>query len=245
MLYKTKVEYGDYAMNYALGCSHGCKYPCYAYSIAKRFGKVKSYEEWIQPKIVSNTLELLNVEIPKYSSQIKSVQLCFSTDPFMVGHPEIENLSMDVISLLNRNRIKCVVLTKGILPHELTNYSVNNEYGITLTSLDEDYRKAMEPGSASAADRIAALQRIHNLGSKTWVSIEPYPTPDLVNQNILELLEAVSFADRIVFGQINYRKKNLADNERREFYRDCVEKVKDFCNLHQMDVLIKKGTEKA
>jgi len=30
LLYKTGVEYGDYTINHALGCSHGCNYPCYA-----------------------------------------------------------------------------------------------------------------------------------------------------------------------------------------------------------------------
>lgn len=46
ILYKTGVEYGDYTMNHVLGCSHGCKYPCYAFLTAKRFGKVTTYEEW-------------------------------------------------------------------------------------------------------------------------------------------------------------------------------------------------------
>lgn len=40
LLYKTGVEYGDYTMNHVLGCSHGCLYPCYAYMMSKRFGKV-------------------------------------------------------------------------------------------------------------------------------------------------------------------------------------------------------------
>ena len=65
MLYKTGVEYGDYTMNHVLGCAHGCKYPCYAFLQKKRFGRVSSYEEWIEPKIVSNTLDLLDIEIPK------------------------------------------------------------------------------------------------------------------------------------------------------------------------------------
>ena len=52
LIYKTGVEYGDYTLNHVLGCSHGCKYPCYAYMMAKRFGKVKTYEEWLQPQIV-------------------------------------------------------------------------------------------------------------------------------------------------------------------------------------------------
>ena len=65
LLYKTGVEYGDFTINHIQGCSHGCKYPCYAFLMAKRFGKVDSYDEWIKPIIVSNTLELLEEEIHK------------------------------------------------------------------------------------------------------------------------------------------------------------------------------------
>ena len=42
LIYKTDVEYGDYTMNHVLGCSHGCKYPCYAYLQKKRFGNVQA-----------------------------------------------------------------------------------------------------------------------------------------------------------------------------------------------------------
>ena len=31
LLYKTGVEYGDYTINHLQGCSHGCRYPCYAF----------------------------------------------------------------------------------------------------------------------------------------------------------------------------------------------------------------------
>ena len=39
LLYKTGVEYGDYTINHVQGCSHGCMYPCYAFMMARRFGK--------------------------------------------------------------------------------------------------------------------------------------------------------------------------------------------------------------
>lgn len=65
MLYETGVEYGDYTMNHVLGCAHGCKFPCYAYLQKKRFGKVADYEEWCNPYLVSNTIQLLTEEIPK------------------------------------------------------------------------------------------------------------------------------------------------------------------------------------
>ena len=65
LLYKTNVEYGDYAINHVLGCAHGCKYPCYAFMRAKRFGQVKDYEDWIKPKLVENAVDLLIKELPK------------------------------------------------------------------------------------------------------------------------------------------------------------------------------------
>jgi DNA repair photolyase len=57
LLYKSGVEYADYGLNHAEGCSHGCTYPCYAMMMKKRHGIVSSYEDWIKPKIVSNALE--------------------------------------------------------------------------------------------------------------------------------------------------------------------------------------------
>jgi len=56
LLYKSGVEYADYGLNHVEGCSHGCRYPCYAMMLKKRTGQVKTYDEWIQPKIVGNAL---------------------------------------------------------------------------------------------------------------------------------------------------------------------------------------------
>lgn len=152
-------------------------------------------------------IQLLQSEIPKLRNRIESVQLCFTTDPFMYEFDEIAKMSKDEIRLLNLNGIKCTVLTKGILPLELgdkKNYSMDNEYGITLISLDEKYREKMEPYAASYQQRIDALKALHDSGCKTWISMEPYPTPNLIDQDINELLEAVSFTDKIIFGRTNY-----------------------------------------
>ena len=70
LLYKTKVEYGDYTINHISGCSHGCKFPCYAMMLSKRFGRHKSYEDWCKPKLVENSIEILKKEIPKYKDKI-------------------------------------------------------------------------------------------------------------------------------------------------------------------------------
>ena len=242
LLYKTGVEYGDYTMNHVLGCSHGCRYPCYAFMMKKRFGQINSYEDWLKPRLVSNTLELLAKEIPRLKAKIKSVQLCFVTDPFMFGYDEICALSLAAIKMLNDAEIKCTVLTKGILPAELANFSKENEYGITLISLDEKFRAEMEPGAADYQSRIAALKNLHDAGCKTWVSIEPYPTPNIVEQNLREILDAISFVDKIIFGRTNYNKKISAYRDNKNFYNARAAEVAKFCESYGIACHIKNGT---
>ncbi len=243
MLYVTGVEYGDYTMNHVLGCAHGCKYPCYAYLMKKRFGQVASYDKWIEPYLVENTLELLDKEIPRLKNKIKFVHLCFTTDPFMYDYPEISNMSISAIKKLNEADIKCTVLTKGILPLELAELSKENEYGITLISLDENYRRAVEPNASDYCDRIKALKSLHDCGCKTWVSIEPYPTPNIIKQNINDILEKVSFVDKIVFGRTNYNREISAYKDNKHFYNQCAQQVIDFCNEHEIKYHIKEKTQ--
>ena len=243
MLYKTGVEYGDYTLNFVLGCAHGCRYPCYAFLLKKRFGQIKTYEDWLKPYLVSNTLEILDREIPRLKDKIKSVQLCFTTDPFMVGYPEIEKMSLDVIKKLNDAGIRCTVLTKGVLPVSLAKCSKDNEYGITLISLDEEYREKMEPGSAPYADRLKALKKLHEKGCKTWVSIEPYPTPNLIDQDLKKILRAVNFVDKIIFGRTNYCKAVTSGYpEHKKFYNEKAKEVIDFCTKKGIAYHIKDKT---
>lgn len=242
MLYKTEVEYGDYTMNHVLGCAHGCKYPCYAYLQKKRFGEVKSYEEWCNPKIVENTLELLDKELPKLKNKIQTVHLCFTTDPFMYHYKEVQNMSLAAIKKINAAGIKCTILTKGLLPNELATFSKENEYGITLISLNEEYRKRVEPRAASYKDRLNALRYLHDTGCKTWVSIEPYPTPNLIKQNLDDILGAIDFTDKIIFGRMNYNKEVAAYQNHRFFYNEQAEKVVAFCNKRGISYHIKNGT---
>lgn len=242
MLYKTGVEYGDYTMNHVQGCTHGCLYPCYAFMMAKRFGKVKSQEDWRSPLLVSNTLELLDEEIPRLKDKINSVQLCFTTDPFMVGYPEVAEMSIAAMQRLNRAGIKCTVLTKGILPEMLTTLDRINEYGITLVSLDERFRQEYEPGAASLEERLASLRYLHENGCRTWVSMEPYPTPNFIEQDLTPILEAVGFADRIIFGRLNYNKKVAEYKEAKKFYNEEAQKVISFCKKRGVAYHIKDGT---
>jgi len=246
LLYKSGVEYADFCINHVEGCSHGCRFPCYAMMMKKRCGIIKSYKEWLQPKIVANALELLNKEIPRFKHKIKFVHLCFSTDPFMYKYPEVKDLTLKIIERLNKDNIRCVVLTKGVYPKFLTStekYGPNNEYGITLVSLDNNFKDRFEPYSAPYKERVSSLKYLHKNGLKTWISMEPYPTPNLIKQDLMNVLEAFSFVDKIIFGKLNYNIKSNQFKENNNFYKSCTNLVIDFCKDNGIEYHIKHGTQ--
>jgi len=242
LLYKTNVEYGDHTINHVEGCSHGCLYPCYAMLMAKRFGKVKTYKEWITPKIVNNALELLEKEIPKYKDKIRFVQLCFTTDPFMYGYNEVSELSYEIIKRLNKDDIKCTALTKGILPSKLAKLSLKNEFGITLITINDEHRQAYEPFAAPMKERIKGLYNLHKQGIKTWVSIEPYPTPNIIDQDFDEILDKLSFVDKFIFGRLNYNAKVSEYKAHKDFFNETAKKLISFTKINKKEYYIKRGT---
>lgn len=241
LLYRSAVEYADFSLNHVVGCSHGCRYPCYAFLMKKRSGTVKTYEEWCSPRLVSNALDLLEKEIPKYKRSIKYVHLCFATDPFMYRQQEVSDLSLRIIRRLNADSIPCTILTKGLLPPEIADDALmeKNEYGITLVSLSDRFNKYYEPNAAGCDERLRALRKLHDRGLRTWVSIEPYPPPALLEQDIGSLLDKLSFVNRIVFGRLNY---NAVASNCREDYCRIAATISGFCEERGIGCHIKKGT---
>jgi len=259
LLYETKVEYGNWTINHIVGCRHGCKFPCYAMMMAKKFGWVKNYEDWRKPRIVENALELLEKEIPKYKNKINFVHLCFMSDPFMYDFDkkkpiaEIKKLTLKIIEKLNREGIRVTTLTKGIYPNDILDrkrFSGNNEYGITLVSLNKEFKNKFEPFSTPYEARLASLKKLSDNGLRTWVSLEPYPTPELdkTSEDIDKILEKVCFVNKLIFGKFNYRKiaatkKTLSVwKNNREFYEEMVKKVISFCKKNNIKYHIKFGT---
>ena len=74
------------------------------------------------------------------------------------------------------------------------------------------------------------------------MSIEPYPTPNLISQDLNKILERVSFVDKIIFGRTNYSKAITAYSEHKKFYNEQAEIVLDFCKENGKEVHIKNGT---
>lgn len=236
LLYKSGL--GFWCINHVQGCSHGCRYPCHAFMIFNRHGRVRDYAEWCQPRLVANAIQLLDRELTRKRQRPVQVYLCLSTDPFMLGYPEVQAMSLAIIERLNEAGIACSVLTKGILPGDLADparFPVANTHGISLVSLDEGFRRQWEPGAAPYAKRIAALRQLHAAGRRTLVHIEPYPTPNIIEQDLRVMLEAVAFVDHVFFGGWNYNRRVSDYPGADTFYREQATIVRRFCEMNGIE----------
>lgn len=164
----------------------------------------------------------------------------------MMGYPGIEERSLDLVETVNKYKIPCSILTKGVLSPWLSyieeRTGIKNDIGITLVSLSEEFREKWEPGAAPIVCRLTRLKWLAECGCKTWVSIEPYPTPNIIKQDINELLEAVSFVDKIVFGRLNYNKIVSQYRDSKKFYNQTAKQVIEFCKKNHIQYHIKEGT---
>ena len=159
---------------------------------------------------------------------------------------DIKNLTLRIIERLNRKRIKVTTLTKGYYPIEILDnkFQSNNEYGVTLVSLNKKFKEEFEPFSAPYKTRIESLKKLHESGLKTWVSIEPFPTPNLDETaiNIDSLLNEIGFVDKIIFGKMNYNIKSTRFFNSKDFYEATALKVIRFCDKNDIKYHIKFGT---
>jgi len=168
--------------------------------------------------------------------------------------PEVKELTLKIIEKLNKEGIKVTTLTKGIYPDEILDrrrFLCDNEYGITLVSLNDDFKNSFEQFSSQYKERISSLKKLAQKGLNTWASLEPYPTPELDRsaENIENILEEISFVKKIIFGKLNYnRLANYGNNSvsvwknNEEFYKGIVEKVMNFCKKNNIKYHIKSGT---
>ena len=91
---------------------------------------------------------------------------------------------------------------------------------------------------ASYVQEICADQGVVPYGE-----VEPYPTPNLVEQDLKKILDKISFVDKIVFGKLNYNVKTSQFKNNSLFYEKCAQTVIDFCEKRRIDYHIKFGTQ--
>lgn len=192
-------EYADYAVNLYNGCSHGCVY-CYASMIMH-----KTKEDFAKVGQRKNLLENLQKDIEYLSTcpqKVNSIFLCFTCDPYQPIEQEYK-FTHQAIELLHQVGISVMILTKaGKLPLRDFDLLTNkDQFGVTLTLLEDEDSIKWEPNAALPCDRMAALKVAHDHGIKTWVSLEPVINPEAT----LDLIRLTyNVVDMYKVGILNY-----------------------------------------
>jgi DNA repair photolyase len=191
-------EYAKLATNPYRGCGHKCAY-CYVPKVLRMTRPEFDAGANERP----NFLQLLIKDAKKYQvlGITEQVMLSFTTDPY---HPFDTALTRDVILQLQAHGLGVCTLTKGgdKALRDLELFRPDRDaFASTLTSLDNDFSQKWERGAASPFSRIATLERFHNAGIFTWVSLEP----TLDTASSLAIIERThEFVDLYKIGRANY-----------------------------------------
>lgn len=204
IIYEPKgkaLEYSELAANLYRGCDHGCKY-CYA----PRVLHMKNQEFFNKPKPRKNVIELFKLDCEQLAKQneTRPILLCFTCDAYQ-NINEMYNITRKAIRILVDNDLKFKILTKGG-KRSTVDFDIIAEkphlceYGTTLVFNDRKSSE-IERFAAPTSKRIQALKEAHELGLKTWVSLEPvWDCKETLN--IIE--KTSSFVDVFKIGKLNY-----------------------------------------
>jgi DNA repair photolyase len=154
--------------NITNGCIFDCTY-CYArgYSQAPRKGEVYLY---------ANLPDLLGEELARKRVVPQWVILNTSSDCFQ-HHPDILNITYEVIRILVDRGIGISFLTKGLIPNRFFDLlRISPEKILTqigVVSLSERYWKEYESGTPSPEERLENVQRLKENRILPEVRIDP------------------------------------------------------------------------
>lgn len=116
------------------------------------------------------------------------------------------------------------------------------EYGLTIISLDEDYRERMNRALLHTQIVLQRYVCCTKLAAKHGSVWSPYPTPNLIEQDLQAVLRSICFVDKIIFGRTNYSKAVNAYLQHNDFYNKKAHEVIRFCEENGIAYHIKEKT---
>lgn len=197
ILVKSNLPASDYVANPYGGCTHNCLY-CYA-CFMKRF--TGHNEEW---GTFLDIKEYESLKLPKSLSG-KTVLLSSVTDPYNPYELKYHK-SREILEMLGHTDAHVEILSKSDLmvrDIDLLKKMPDLSVGISLNTLDDNFRKDMELGAPSVQRRLKALETLHNAGITTYLFISPI-FPYITD--IRAIVDAVAGnVDRVCFENLNLR----------------------------------------
>ncbi|WP_312451251.1 PA0069 family radical SAM protein [Stutzerimonas nitrititolerans] len=191
----------DRSVNPYRGCEHGCIY-CFARP---------SHAYWdLSPGIdFENLAERLEQELSKPGYVPQPIALGVNTDAYQPLERE-QRLTRQALEILLRYRHPVHIITKGSLVLRDLDLLVPLaeqrlvSVSVSLTTLDDELKRIMEPRAASPAARLRVLRTLHQAGVP--VSVMCAPMIPMINDMELErMLEAAREAGATSAGYVLLR----------------------------------------
>lgn len=182
----------DYAVNCYSGCQHGCRY-CYG-RFATRFNHPG--EEWgsfVDAKV--NAPEVLEREARrKRTGTVFVSSVCDGWQPAEAEY----GLTRRCLQILLRHGFPLHILTKSSLirrDFDILTRRPCVELGVTLTTMDEDLRRLVEPRASPTHERTAVLREAKLRSVTTYAFLGPFlPGVTDSEENLRSLLAAIKEA---------------------------------------------------
>jgi DNA repair photolyase len=185
----NKSGLADYAVNCYAGCSHGCRY-CYARFATRYSHPGESWGDFVDVKI--NAPTVLEKELRRRrAGRVFMSSVCDGWQPAESGY----GLSGQCLEMLIRRGFPVTILTKsGLILRDLGLLAgkPDVELGVTVTALNEDVRKYIEPAGAATESRFHVLEEARRRGIETYAFVGPL-LPGLTDteENLSGLLKAI------------------------------------------------------
>lgn len=192
---KRKIPYG-WDLNIYRGCKNGCRY-CYALYTHDYLGE----DNFSKVFAKVNVAELLDRELsqPVWSREV--VNIGGETDSYQEAEAEMK-LMPDVLKVLIKHKTPAIISTKSDLIlrdfdliAELASITYTN-VACTITTMDEDIRKRIEPNGSPSIDRFKVLAEFRKTNASVGLHtmpIIPYLTDSY--SNIEQLCSGASKAN--------------------------------------------------
>jgi DNA repair photolyase len=226
ILSKSKVY--PYVINPYTGCQHACSY-CYARFIKRVTGHKEPWGQFVDVKV--NAADLLRVEIArKKPARVWVSGVC---DPYQPLEARYE-LTRQCLEILAQNNWPVTIQTRSplvIRDMDILEEAREFEVGFSVTTADDSIRALFELHAPPIDARLAALERLHQAGIRTYVMIAPI-LPGA--ERLGELLKGKT--DYLLVDRMNYhyadwvyRQHGLEDKLTGDFFHRASRELADLC----------------
>ena len=197
----NKVTSPDLHMMWSLnpyqGCEHGCAY-CYARPTHEYWGYSAGLDFERVVLMKRNAPELLEKALRDPKWDVGTISISGNTDCYQPIERR-EGITRRVLEVAQRFRQPIGIITKNALVLRdidiLAEMAANRlaSVAISLTTLDEDLRRKMEPRTSSAANRLKAIETLSAAGIPVHAMVAPI-IPGLNDSEVPKLLKAAADA---------------------------------------------------